>query len=50
MTSVASAQEVIREHLKRSAETNLRTADACAADIERAATLIADSFKPAASF
>jgi hypothetical protein len=45
MTSVASAQEVIREHLKQSAETTLRTADACAPDIERAAIMIADAFK-----
>ena len=45
MTSVASAQEAIREHLKRTAETTLLTADACAADIERAATLIGESFK-----
>jgi phosphoheptose isomerase len=45
MSGVLSAQEVIREHLKQSAETKLRTADACAADIERAATLISDSFK-----
>jgi D-sedoheptulose 7-phosphate isomerase len=45
MSGVLSAQEVIREHLKQSAETKLRTADACAADIERAATLVSDSFK-----
>ncbi len=45
MSSVLSAADVIREHLKRSAETKLRTADACAADIERAAILIADAFK-----
>jgi len=45
MSGVLSAQDIIREHLKRSAETKLRTADACAADIERAATLIAESFK-----
>src|SRR5207249_287363 len=45
MTSVASAQEAIREHLKRTAETTLLTADACAADIERAAIMIADAFK-----
>jgi len=45
MTSVASAQEVIREHLKQSAETKLRTAEACVADIERAAIMVADAFK-----
>lgn len=45
MNREPSAEAVIREHLKRSAETKLRTADACAADIERAAVLIADAFK-----
>jgi D-sedoheptulose 7-phosphate isomerase len=45
MTSVLSAQDVIHEHLKRSADIKLRTADACAADIERAAIMIADTFK-----
>jgi len=37
--------EVIREHFRRSAEVKLQTAERCAADIERAAMLIADAFK-----
>ena len=45
MTGVVSVQDVIREHFKRSAETNLQTADACGADIERAAIAIANAFK-----
>jgi len=45
MSGVTTAQDVIREHLKQSAETKLRTAESCAADIERAAALIANSFK-----
>jgi D-sedoheptulose 7-phosphate isomerase len=42
---VVSAQDVVRDHLKRSAETQLKTAEACAADIERAAILVADALR-----
>lgn len=45
MSHVLSAADVIHEHFRVSAETKMRTADACAADIERAAMLIADAFK-----
>ena len=45
MTSVLSTQDVIREHLKQSAETTLQTAEVCATDIEQAAIMIADAFK-----
>ena len=45
MKGVISPQEVVREHFKRSAETQLKTAEACAADIERAAMIIADSLR-----
>src|SRR5687768_15869777 len=36
--------DVIRQHFSRSADALLRTADGCAADIERAAALIAECF------
>ena len=39
------ATDVIREHLRRSADAKLRAASECAASIEEAATLIADSFR-----
>ena len=45
MKGVVSAQDVVRDHLKRSAETQLKTAEACAADIERAAILVADALR-----
>lgn len=45
MNEVCSAKDVIREHLRRSADVKLRTAESCADDIERAATLIANAFK-----
>ena len=45
MKGVISAQDVVREHFKRSAETQLKTAEACAADIERAALLVADALR-----
>lgn len=45
MKGVISAQEIVREHFKRSAETQLKTAEACAADIERAAVVVADSLR-----
>ena len=45
MKSVIAAQDVVREHFKRSAETHLKTAEACAADIERAALLVADALR-----
>jgi phosphoheptose isomerase len=40
-----SVNDVIHEHFKRSAELKLRTADACANDILRAATTITATFK-----
>jgi D-sedoheptulose 7-phosphate isomerase len=40
-----TADDAIREHLRHSAELKLQTADACAADIRRAADLIAGAFK-----
>lgn len=45
MSQINSGQDVIREHCKRSAEVMLRVADTCAADIEHAADLIADTFR-----
>jgi len=45
MNEARSAQDVIREHFARSAEVKLRTAESCAADIERAAGLIAETFR-----
>jgi D-sedoheptulose 7-phosphate isomerase len=40
-----SSVDVIHEHFKRSAELKLRTADACAVDILRAAHTIAGAFR-----
>ena len=37
--------EYVREHMARSADVKLRTADACAEDICRAADLISDAFR-----
>ena len=45
MNGARSAQDVIREHFRLSAEAKLRTAEACAQDIELAAVVIADCFK-----
>ena len=45
MSSTVSAVDVVREHFRRSADIKLRTAEACAEDIARAATAIVDSFR-----
>jgi D-sedoheptulose 7-phosphate isomerase len=44
MNGDLSAREVIRAHFRQSADVKLRTAETCAADIERAALLVAESF------
>jgi len=40
-----TVDDVIREHFRRSAELKLQAAQACVADIQRAADLIAEAFK-----
>jgi phosphoheptose isomerase len=41
----STTREMILEHFKRSADLKLRTAEACAQDIEHAADLIANTFR-----
>jgi phosphoheptose isomerase len=48
MSGRTHAEDVVREHMKRSADAKLRTADACAARVVDAANLIADSFRTGA--
>ena len=45
MSGDPRVDNAIHEHFRRSAELKLRTADACAADIQRAADLIAETFR-----
>ena len=45
MTGERAVDAAIHEHFKRSAELKLRTAEACATDIARAADLIAATFR-----
>lgn len=48
MSGDSGADDAIREHFKRSAELKLQTADACAADIQRAADAIVETFRAGA--
>jgi len=45
LSATPGVRETIHDHFRRSADAKLRTADACAADIEKAAALIAHAFK-----